>query len=264
MKKTYMRICMIALLIVAILWVLWGNLTIGLTKVELSEENLPSSFHGFRIAHVSDLHNTGMWEQVIRQLQKAEPHIICITGDLVDSSHPNVQQALDFVEETVKIAPCYFVAGNHEWNLSQADRETLLTGLKALGVTVLEDAAVTLQLGEDELQIVGTPWRSSQYHSSLSDFDGYQILLVHDPAYFESYAEAGYDLVLTGHVHGGQFRLPFVGGLYGPGQGILPEYDSGVYSCGKTDMVVSRGIGNSVFPVRFANRPEVILITLKA
>ena len=86
---------------------------------------------------------------------------------------------------------------------------------------------------------------------------------IREPQHFESYASSKYDLVLTGHVHGGQFRLPFIGGLYGPGQGLLPEYDSGVYSSSDTDMVVSRGIGNSVFPVRFNNRPEVILITLK-
>jgi predicted MPP superfamily phosphohydrolase len=69
--------------------------------------------------------------------------------------------------------------------------------------------------------------------------------------------------VLSGHVHGGQFRLPLIGGLYGPGQGLFPDYETGVYSSGRTDMVVSRGIGNSVIPVRLNNRPEVILITLK-
>jgi predicted MPP superfamily phosphohydrolase len=71
------------------------------------------------------------------------------------------------------------------------------------------------------------------------------------------------DLVLSGHAHGGQFRLPFVGGLFAPNQGFFPEYDSGLYTDGQTQMIVSRGVGNSRFPVRFNNRPEVILIELK-
>jgi predicted MPP superfamily phosphohydrolase len=90
------------------------------------------------------------------------------------------------------------------------------------------------------------------------------LLLIHRPELFELYAEFGIDLALTGHVHGGQFRLPFMGGLYGPDQGFLPEYDAGLYTIGETSMVVSRGIGNSVFPIRFNNRPEIVLVELKA
>ena len=97
----------------------------------------------------------------------------------------------------------------------------------------------------------------------LTDFDGYRILLSHRPECFTDYVAGEYDLVLAGHAHGGQFRLPFVGGLYAPGQGILPDYDSGLYREGRTDMVVSRGIGNSSFPIRFNNRPEVILLILE-
>lgn len=264
MNRKRIHIVLSVVLILGILWLLWGNLTVGLTKLTITEETLPMAFHGLKIAHVSDLHNSHLWKQTIRQLQKAQPDIICITGDMVDCSHTNVQVALDFAEEAVKIAPCYYITGNHELNLAKTDYETLITGLKHAGVYVLEDEAVTLERGDAQLRLVGTDWGSTQYQGELSQFDGYKILLAHDPKHFESYAQAGYDLVLTGHIHGGQFRLPFVGGLYGPGQGLFPQYDSGVYSNNTADMVVSRGIGNSVFPVRFANRPEVILITLKA
>ena len=91
----------------------------------------------------------------------------------------------------------------------------------------------------------------------------FTILLSHRPEYFETYVEAGLDLVLSGHAHGGQFRLPFAGGLAAPNQGLFPEYDSGLYTEGSTNMVVSRGIGNSVIPVRFNNRPEVIIVELQ-
>ena len=97
-----------------------------------------------------------------------------------------------------------------------------------------------------------------------TETDSYTILLSHRPELFSVYAEQEMNLVLSGHAHGGQFRLPLVGGLVAPNQGFFPEYDSGVYTEHGTSMVVSRGIGNSLFPFRFNNRPEVILIELKS
>lgn len=263
MKKNRIYVILAAVLLLGLVWLLWGNLTVGLTKVTITEENLPMAFHGYRIAHVSDLHNSHLWKQTVKQLQKAKPDIICITGDLVDSNRTDVDVALSFAAEAVKIAPCYYVTGNHELGLNSAVSEKLISGLKALGVTVLNNEAVTLEMGDQKIQLVGTGWGSASYGAEAFAYDGYRILLAHDPAHFESYSQAGYDLVLCGHVHGGQFRIPLIGGLYGPGQGLFPEYETGVYSNGRTDMVVSRGIGNSVIPVRLNNRPEVILITLK-
>lgn len=98
--------------------------------------------------------------------------------------------------------------------------------------------------------------------SALSSCE-FTVLLSHRPEFFERYVQADVELALCGHVHGGQFRLPFVGGLYGPNQGLLPEYDSGLYTKEDTNMIVSRGIGNSRFPLRFNNRPEIVLVELK-
>ena len=92
----------------------------------------------------------------------------------------------------------------------------------------------------------------------------YCVLLSHRPDMLDVYAGADVDLVLSGHMHGGQFRLPFVGGLYAPSQGFFPEYDAGHYSKGVTDMIVSRGLGNSAFPFRINNRPEIVVVELKA
>lgn len=88
------------------------------------------------------------------------------------------------------------------------------------------------------------------------------ILLSHRPELFDTYAVSGVNLVFSGHAHGGQFRLPFIGGLVAPNQGLFPEYDSGLYTEGATSMLVSRGIGNSIIPIRFNNRPEVIVVEL--
>lgn len=262
-KKKYILLSGLAVLLVALLsWVIWENVTVGLTEYTVMEENLPAAFDGCHIAHVSDLHNSGLWKKTAAILQEAKPDIICITGDIVDYNRTNIDTALAFAAEAVKIAPCYYITGNHELLLETADYDKLIEGLKACGVIVLEDEAVMLERNGQRICLAGVSWGSMAFLGELALHEEYTILLAHGPENFESYAAAGYDLVLSGHVHGGQFRLPFVGGLYGPGQGLFPKYDSGVYSSGDTDMVVSRGIGNSVIPVRFNNRPEVILITL--
>ena len=259
-KRIYMILA--AILVVALLWVLWGNLTVGLTKITIAEDNLPMAFHGLQIAHVSDLHNSHLWKQTVKQLQKAQPDIICITGDIVDANRTDVGVALAFAAEAVKIAPCYYITGNHELDLETTDYEKLISGLKTLGITVLDNEAVTIGRGDEEICLVGASWGSSLYQGSLSEYDGYIALLSHDPKHFESYAAAGYDLVLSGHVHGGQFRIPLIGGLLAPSQGWFPKYDAGLFRDGVTDMYISRGVGNSTFPLRLNNRPEAILITL--
>ena len=261
MKKKHVFFLSIAILLLAgMIWLIWGNVSVGLTEYTIYEDNLPLAFHGYRIAHVSDLHNSWLWKQSIEQLQKAQPDIICIPGDLVDSRRTDVETAIAFAAEAVKIAPCYYIPGNHELRLSNDSLDTLIHGLEACGVVVLLDEAVVLQQGDDKITLHG---RGREALENLSADKGYSILLSHYPEDFLAYAAGEYDLVLSGHAHGGQVRLPWIGGLFAPGQGILPEYDCGVYTDGRTDMVVSRGIGNSGFPIRFYNRPEVILLTLR-
>lgn len=261
-KHSRLLLCLVG--IVLIIWLLWGNLTVGITNVSVEVNDLPSTLEGLRIAHVSDLHNTVLWQQAIDRLKRIKPDLICITGDIVDSSHTNVDRALAFAAEAVKIAPCYYVTGNHELILSRADQEKLLRGLESLGITVLQKDAVILELDEAQLCVAGVGWGIPASVAKPQDFDGYTLLLAHAPEEFESYVSAGFDLVLSGHAHGGQFRLPFVGGLVAPGQGFFPHYDSGLYRSGDTAMVVSRGVGNSIIPVRINNRPEVICVVLTA
>ena len=262
MKKRRVKILTLVLLLLLSVYILWENLSVGVTNYSLQEAELPVSFDGYRIAHVSDLHNSRLWKQVIVILQASNPDIICMTGDLVDFSHTNVDLALEFAAEAVKIAPCYYITGNHELVLDGAQRERLFGGLEELGVAVLQNREVVLDSGSEQICLFGASWGSMAYMGD--DTDRYRILLAHAPEDFALYASAEYDLVLSGHAHGGQFRIPFVGGLYAPGQGLLPRYDSGIYSDGRTDMVLSRGIGNRVIPIRFLNRPEVVLIELKS
>lgn len=264
-KRILWRVIAI-LLVAAAIWVVFGNTTVGLTTYTIPESNLPTAFDGYRIAHISDLHNSLLWKQAVAQLHKAQPDIICVTGDLVDAHRTDIAAALAFAAEAVKIAPCYYVIGNHETALPQDTLRELIDGLTVLGVTVLMDETLFLSRGDAQISLSGHAWGSTDNVGALTDFDGYRILLTHDPdpKEFDNYAAAEYDLVLAGHLHGGQFRIPFLGGLYVPSQGLFPENDAGITTHGCTDMVVSRGIGNSSFPLRLNNRPEVVLIELTA
>lgn len=146
--------------------------------------------------------------------------------------------------------------------------------MQEAGVTVLHDSEILLERNGVFVSLIGMddPSYAAQNSGSLNvdqriteltAKESYTILLSHRPELFRLYSEAGIDLVLSGHAHGGQFRLPFVGGLVAPDQGFFPEYDAGQYSDGGTNMIVSRGIGNSIIPIRFNNRPEVVLIELQ-
>lgn len=266
-KKLLIVLSAVAVLLVALLiWTIWANTALELTTYTIVDPEIPEPFDGFRIAHISDLHNAEMGlgnEKLLQMLAEAQPNIIVITGDMVDARHTDVDVALLFASEAVKIAPCYYITGNHEMDLSKEDYAKLTEGLTKRGVTMLLDDEVWFTYVGQTICLVGHGWGDTQNVGELTDFDGYKILLSHQPEDFDNYVDAGYDLVLSGHSHGGQFRLPFIGGLYAPGQGLFPEYDGGLYSKGDTTMVVSRGIGNSSFPLRFNNRPELVLIELK-
>lgn len=268
-----------AVLLVLIIWIVWGNSALELNTYTIHSPLLPDRFDGFRIAHVSDLHNTEIGkdnEKLLAMLQDAKPDIIAITGDLIDSRNTDVEVALQFIREAVKIAPCYYVTGNHESRISEY--ALLKAGMETAGVVILEDASSEISLGGETITLIGVndpsfrtnnlsgdsatvmDTKLTQLHA---DDDGFTILLSHRPELFDVYVRNSMNLVLSGHAHGGQFRLPFVGGLVAPHQGLFPEYDAGLYTEGNTNMLISRGVGNSIFPFRINNRPEVILIELQ-
>lgn len=273
-------ICILSgILLILIVWAAWGNAALELNTYTISSRGLPDAFDGYRIAQVSDLHNAEFGDgnqRLLDMLREAEPDMIAITGDLIDSRKTNIAVALAFAEEAVRIAPCYYVSGNHEARVPEY-RE-LKAGLEAAGVTVLDDARVEIEISGKSITIIGVndPSFLADYLTSdaavmdrklseLSSEDAsFTILLSHRPELFDTYAAHDMDLVLTGHAHGGQFRLPLIGGLIAPNQGLFPKYDDGLYSEGNTNMIVSRGLGNSIIPFRFNNRPEVVLIELKS
>lgn len=276
-RRTWIGIILILLIVIGI-WLWWGNSALQLHHINITNKKIPTSFQGYRIVHLSDLHNTQFGEnneKLLSMIDKEKPDMIAISGDLIDSRKTNVSVALDFLEKAQKIAPCYYVNGNHE--AASSAYEMLKKKMKALGVIVLEDEKVVLEKGKDSITLMGlhdpaftsdylfTDTKETVLENLMSDkkSEDYTILLSHRPELFLTYADAQADLVLSGHAHGGQVRLPFLGGIVAPNQGLFPKYDGGIYTHDQTTMVVSRGLGNSILPLRINNRPEIIVIDLK-
>ena len=279
-KRRTIIIAVAAVLLALAVWTVWGNTALELNTYTVSSDALSDAFNGYRIAHVSDLHNAELGdgnEKLLAMLRAAEPDMIAITGDMIDSRNTDVEVALNFAEKAMQIAPCYYVTGNHEARVSEYDE--LKAGLEACGVIVLENEREQIEMSGEFITILGVddPSFNTDYlfgdsasvvSSTLAEIstedDVFTVLLSHRPELFDTYVACGMDLTLSGHAHGGQFRLPFVGGLVAPNQGFFPKYDSGIYTENGTNMIVSRGIGNSLLPFRFNNRPEVILIELRS
>lgn len=270
---------LVAVLIIAVcVRGIWENHALQCNPLTVEDEKLPASFDGLRIAHISDLHNTRFGkdqQKLIGLLAKAKPDLIVVTGDLIDKRRPGMRNVLDFAAQAVRIAPVYYVPGNHE--AASAEYPELKRRLAELGVIRLDDKAVRLERGEEVLTLMGVAdprmcvsnenaaiarCMQKKLSAVTEGAQGYQILLAHRPETLAQYAQAGIDLVFCGHAHGGQFRLPW-GGVVAPNQGFFPKITAGIHREGGTRMVVSRGLGNSWIPIRLFNRPEVLLVTLR-
>lgn len=258
----------------------WENKTIVATEIEIVSEKIPESFSGYKIVHISDLHNTEFGfrnRRLIEKVKNAEPDIIVMTGDMVDMYRPRINVAVSLGEKLASIAPTYFVTGNHD--VKALGREELLKGYENCGVTVLRNKNIILEkdgesiclLGIDDPKflddtITGTDEENTEkVLRSLTENmqEDFKILLAHRPEMINVYSSFDINLVLSGHAHGGQINIPGKGGVIAPGQGWFPKYYEGLYTVGETQMIVNRGLGNSAFPFRINNKPEIIIVELK-
>ena len=277
-KKFIVLAAIVAILILLIIWIAYGNTDLEIYKYNVKSEDIPSEFDNFRIVQISDLHNAEFGEnneKLLLMLKQADADIIAITGDMIDSRNTDIDVAISFAQKAVNIAPVYYVNGNHESRVS-GEYEKLKQGLTDAGVTILENSSADITIGDEAITLIGIndpTFRmdivddtmeqniAHQLVNVIPDNDNYKVLLAHRPEYFDVYA-GKVDLVLSGHAHGGQFRIPFIGGLVAPGQGFFPEYYEGSHIKENTEMIVSRGIGNSIIPFRINNKPEIIVVEL--
>lgn len=268
---------MALMIVVMPIFLYWQNNDIVTTKIEYKNSEIPQVFHNFKIAQVSDLHNKSFGKEqkrLIDKLNKSSPDIIVITGDLIDKDNTNIEVAMDFVRSAIKIAPIYYVSGNHE--KISGKYQDLKEQLINYGVVVLDNDITFIEKDSQEIGLIGLTdvgfyAYGNDYRSILKDnlesllrkSTDFSIVLSHRPEFISDFVACDIQLVFCGHAHGGQVRLPFIGGLAAPGQGLFPKYTSGSYSIEDTTMVISRGLGNSIFPFRVFNRPEIVIVALQ-
>ncbi|MBR5203384.1 MAG: metallophosphoesterase [Clostridia bacterium] len=275
-KVIIIVLCIFCITIIFLGYSIYQNQHFEINKISIKWETLPDDFQGYKIVQISDLHNTEFGENnidLLSAIEKQSPDIIVVTGDIVDSRRTNVQIARDFVNNASEIAPVYYVTGNHEARVSV---ENEIDNVKLNdNVFILHNEDVLIEKGGSAIQLIGVDdpdykavSDSEVYMDSLLDKyinnEYFKILLSHRPELFETYVENEMNVIFSGHAHGGQVRLPFIGGVIAPHQGFFPTYDAGLfYATNDATMIVSRGLGNSIIPLRINNPPELVVVTLE-
>lgn len=271
----------LALLIIGcIIFSIWQNNSIVISKFDYNSFIISEEFNNFKIVHISDLHNKVFGKEqdkLIEKVEALEPDIIVITGDLIDRRRYNLEKSMYFINSAVEIAPVYYVSGNHEaWSgrFSEIEERLIESSVK-----IIDDSETEIRRENSSIKLLGLSdpdFLTSDYIDGtdtskleenlirLSEGEEFKILLSHRPELFELYSDNNIDMIFSGHAHGGQIRFPLIGGLIAPDQGLFPKYTAGSYTNNTSTMYVSRGLGNSLFPVRVFNRPEIISVTLKS
>jgi len=254
-------------------------------KLEVSTYHLTNERSGpVRIAHLSDLHgkqfgtnNRRLLETVLDQ----EPDLVVVTGDSIHFTGMNLEKVVGFLSELNETVPVVVISGNQEWRSREGDE--FIGSLRAHGVIYLENEIYTLVADGSTVHILGldermggsthAPGDPSDQHdpyetqdpaallAELAQMPGLRIVLSHYPQYYAlegnpPYNQFDFDLMFSGHAHGGQWNLPGIGGVYAHGQGVMPQYYRGLYD-GR--LLVSAGLGNSGFPLRLFNHPQLVI-----
>lgn len=278
MRKKIIILSCIVIAFLIVIYVYFENTVLEITNYCIVNNKLPNEFNNYKIIQISDYHNEKsniINDDLLRIIKKEKPNIIVITGDFIDSRKTNISVAIDLIKEIEGVAPIYYVTGNHEARITSYDE--LKRRLVEYNVIVLENETATIKKENSQINIIGVNDPQLAYEYSVDDsiiikdeleksnYDKslFSILLSHRPEVFKTYVEKNIDLVLSGHAHGGQIRIPFVGGVVAPNQGFFPKYTSGLFKENNTNMIISRGIGNSIIPIRINNRPELVIIKLR-
>lgn len=266
----------ITAIIIALL--LCGFFTLGLIymdnkNIDYENFSLVRSVGGseVRIIHLSDMHFPRIRVDLDKMLDKIEsekPDLIAVTGDLIDGAKVGSSGVFDFIDKLKGVAPVFYVNGNHETRSGEAQK--LYDHMSRAGIKILNNRSANLAVRGKEITVIGltdnTEYDSIYLADNPNAGENYKILLAHRPEKWPRYISASHsirpDLILCGHVHGGQIRLKRA--LYAPNQGFFPKYDSGLYQTedSSVSMIISRGIGNGKLYVRINNKPHVPVISV--
>lgn len=286
------------LLLIFILWSFLEQRMIVNSKYIIHSDKLGEDIHNLSFTVLADLHNKSFGrsnKKLIKKILEQKPDFVIIAGDMVTKRKPCYPgKAYNLIKEISEHYPVYYAYGNHEQYFDELaytnDEQGYKTHialyeswsiykvrLKQLGVQLLDNNSIVLQYNNSKLTITGLSIAADFYQRGNklklekdilkskignSSNDGYQLLIAHNPIYFSDYIDWGSDLIISGHMHGGLIRLPFVGGVLSPQVKLFPKYDSGQYTMNGRHMVVSRGLGSHSLMPRFFNPPELVNIRL--
>ncbi len=254
---------------------------------KIQSVNLPKAFHDYKIVVLADLHNKSFGrnnERLIKQISDIKPDIILIAGDLLVRKQPeNFDVALKFLKGLSKICPIYYGLGNHEQSIMSDEKKApvgygdYINQVNKMGIIFLDNESITLRRKNGQICITGVsidkmffqkfklspmPEEYLQNLVGFSNKECYNILIAHNPTYFKNYISWGANLTVSGHIHGGVIKLPFLGGMLSPQYRFFPKYDGGRYDRNSKTMLVSRGLGGHTIKFRILNRPEIVIVTL--
>ena len=227
-----------------------------------------------RLVLLTDLHSCAYGEgqrELLDAVEEQHPDLVLLGGDILDDDPPLPEEnAWTVIEALGSSYPTFYVTGNHEFWSGRA--EEIKVRIENSGVTVLEGEGRTVVFQGQPIHIcgiddpaVGTDIGQAQLSSAARGAvrEGFSILLTHRPERTSAYEGQGFDLILAGHAHGGQVRMPLIGPLFAPDEGALPDYTAGTYLAGETWVVVSRGLGNGTPFPRLWNAPELVVVTMR-
>jgi predicted MPP superfamily phosphohydrolase len=256
------------------------NTLIQVSKYEINSDKIPKEFNKFKIVHLSDFHNYGFRRDNLKMFEiidEESPDIIVMTGDMVNKYDKDFEKFLSLAETLSKKYKIYYIVGNHEIRLKKEDLEYILNKLKGFGIKILKDEKITIARKSAHINLYGLHIPLSYYkiinrpnnvgkviNKVLKQCkeEEFNILLAHNPLFFEEYSKYNVDLTLSGHVHGGMIRLPIVGAILSPERKFFPKYSGGIYEINSKKLVVSRGLGHSKRGMRFLNKRDLVSITL--
>lgn len=256
------------------------NKFLNVSRYEIKSDKIPTEFNKFKIIHLSDFHNYDFGKdnvKVIQKINNEHPDIIVMTGDMVNKYDKNFDRFLKLSETLSKKYKIYYIIGNHEKRLKNYHLNFIIEKLSQYNIKILNDEKITITRKNNFINIYGIDiplpfYKTRNKPTNIEEVvdvllkkcyeKEYNILLAHNPLYFETYSKYNVDLTLSGHVHGGMIRLPFVGGLLSPERKLFPKYSSGIYEANKKKLIVSRGLGHSKPGIRLFNMPEILSITL--
>lgn len=236
---------------------------------ELKSEKVSDNI---RIVQLSDLHLKEFGKnnsRLLNEIQKLQPDLIAVTGDMTISDNPDHSVALELLKNLQEIAPTYYSFGNHEYSDILLNENSKLRGeIHDTGVNLVNNSYETVTIKNTELAIGGfcaSPWtfydNADKFMQKYVKAEEFKLLLTHHVDVFESVMEPyPVDLALTGHAHGGHAILPFIGGIYAPDQGLFPKLTQGLHTLCGSPVVINRGLGNSHLLPRFNNNPEIVVV----